>query len=354
MEGNHTVLLLEYGKGISKALLPIDILLSIVLVAGILGNVFVIFIFATKMRQDKRGSRYFIPVLAVCDLMVCIVALVHYASNTLFWTSFQSDRLCKTLMFFLVQTMMTSDGFLLAIAVQRFIKICRPTAKQMTLYWRRVTSVLVIVANTLYSIPTAVVSGVQDSTVVYKNVNISGEGCGTANNQYPLFQLIYYSGVMFILIANIVVTAGLYTPIALVIYRRFRRRHIQHSAGVNISSVEGSGISTTSCKTPFSTGKEDDSAQMTREISKRDRQSKTNFNKMFFVIISAYVVSYVPTAVMLTYGTIDDTIWTSSYEELRLYVFLIRTYVFNHAANPFIYAYFDSEIRSNIKLQCSM
>ena len=319
MEENHTNLILEYGREIAIASLPVDILLSVVLVVGIVGNVFVIFIFATKMRKDQRGSRYFIPIVAFCDLLVCVLSLIYFISTTLHWTTFRSDELCKTMTFFLVQTMMISDAFLLAISVQRFIKICRPTAKQMTLYWRRITVVLVIITNTLYSIPTAVVSGVQDSPVVYRNVNITGEGCSTTNNKYPLFQLIYYGVVMFILVTNIVATCGLYTPIACIIYRRSRSYRLPQRTETNVPSSETSG------------------------------QPRTNFNLMFFVIITVYALSYLPTAIMITYVILDDTIWaTSSYGEIRTYKFFGRTYIFNHVANPFIYAYFDSAIRSHM------
>ena len=137
----------------------------------------------------------------------------NFISYSLHWTSFPSDERCKTLTFLLIQTIMTSDAFILAIAVQRFIKICRPTAKQMTLYWRRVTVVLVIVTNALYSIPTAIVSGVQESLVVYKNVNLTIEGCAIANNQYLLFQMISYCILMVSLVVNTGATFGLYVPI---------------------------------------------------------------------------------------------------------------------------------------------
>ena len=214
MEENHTYPLQEYGRDIARALMPIDILLSVVLVAGIIGNVFVIFIFSTKMREDKKASRYFIPILAFWDLMVCIISQIHFISDSLHWTSFHSDELCKILMFFFFQTIMTSDAFILTIAVQRFIKVFRATAKQiMTLYWRRVTVVLVIASNTLYSIPTAIVSGVQESSVVYRNVNITIQGCALANDQYQLFQMISYCILMVILVANIGVTFGLYVRV---------------------------------------------------------------------------------------------------------------------------------------------
>ena len=347
-EDNQTYLLREYERVIVKTLLPVDIFLSIVFMTGIIGNTFVIFIFATKMRKDKKGARYFIPILALSDLMVCLTSEIYTLSDSLHWMSFHSDGLCKTSLFFLLQTMMTSDAFLLAIAVQRFVKICRPTAKQMTLFWRRITIVLVIASNTSYSIPTAIVSGVQKSSVFYMNMNITGKSCATGNNQYPRFQLIYSGVLIFIIFAHIVVTAGLYTPIALVIYRRFRKRHIQRTR-ISMPKVGKLESNKTPGKASSITPKGEDSAQLARQKPQCDRPSKTNFNLMFFVIIFVYLVSYIPTAVVLIYVTLDDTIWTtSSYGEIRSYFFLIKTYVFNHVANPFVYAYFDSEIRSHM------
>ena len=60
MPDNHTYYLLrEYERDIIKALFPVDIFLSIVLVVGIIGNTFVIFMFATKMRKYKKRSTVF-------------------------------------------------------------------------------------------------------------------------------------------------------------------------------------------------------------------------------------------------------------------------------------------------------
>ena len=109
-----------------------------------------------------------------------------------------------------------------------------------------------------------------------------------------------------------------YVPIGFVIYRRFRKRRIQQRPGSNLPAYD------------------------------KYNPSKTKFNLMFLVIISAYVVAYLPTVVII-FMILDDTLWTtSSLDEIRSYVFLFRSYVFNHAANPFVYAYFDSEIRSHM------
>ena len=362
-----------------RAFLPVNILYSITLVAGFIGNIFVISIYATKMRKNQRESRYFIPVLASYDLMVCILSEIYFLSNTFFKASFRSDELCKILLFFLVQTMMTSDAFLLAIAIQRYTKICRPLGRQMTLFWRRLAVALIVTANIMYSVPTAFVSGVQEFQVDYRNMTITGKSCSTGNNRYPLFQLVYYGIIMLILVVNIVVTAGMYTPIALVIYRTFGRRNAQQRTESSSEDLESNCSHDTSSnstvttrysenKPPkvntFSTSRIEGAKisvigkdyrqtriqQNKRKASKKEKLPKTNFNMMFFGIIFVYVVAYIPTAVVLTYATLDDTIWTkNSYDVITFYTFLIRSYAFNHAANPFIYVYFDIKLRVHVK-----
>ena len=109
MEDNHTYLIQEYGRDIARAMMPIYIFISVVLVTGIIGNVFIIVTFATKMRKDKKASQYFIPILAFYDLMVSIMSQIHLIAASLYWATYWSDMLCKTCMFLLTQTMLTSE-----------------------------------------------------------------------------------------------------------------------------------------------------------------------------------------------------------------------------------------------------
>ena len=351
MDRNLTLLTEEYGRDVAKALLPNTVLHSIINAMGIIGNLFMIFMYTLTMKKEQMESRYFIPWLAFYDLLVCITSEIYFLSDTYFWISFPSDVHCKVIISLVGLTMITSDSFLLTIAVQRYVKICRPRAKQMTLFWRRVAVGAVIITNIIYTAPTPIVAGINDIKLVYKGVNISGPSCFTGNQQYPLFQLIYYGILIVIVIGNIFVTAGLYTPIACVIYRHFnvRRRQRQHRNSTpqleESTRVDSEETDNTDTKVGGGAGE-----KSPRSVSKRlSRTPKTNFNLMFFVIIFVYVVSYVPTAIMLIYVTLDDGFWTSiSFAEFGFYNWLIRSYVINHAANPFIYAYFDLRLRDNI------
>ena len=226
---------------------------------------------------------------------------------------------------------MTSDAFLLAIAIQRYTMICRPLGKQMTLFWRRVTISFVIVANSVYSIPVTVVSGVQDKQIVYKNVTMFGKRCSLGNEKFPTLQLISVGIVIFIIVANIVVTSAMYTPIACVIYRRLRRREAPSftspcdndnagSSGKAASQTEDTCVSTSQNSiAPSIITKETDREEKPKNKYKTDKRSKHNFNIMFFVIVFVYVVTSAMTALRHTVLHHDDA--TSSDNAIRfLYI----------------------------------
>ena len=354
MDDNNTTLLREYGSEVVSAFAPSNIFYSIILIAGILGNAFVLYIYRTKMRDDERESRYFIPVLALFDFMVCIATEIRFLTDTYWNVSFNSEVSCKILVLTVVLTTMTSNTFLLAIAVQRYIKICRPLDKQMTLFWRRVATALVIGGNIFFSIPTPIFAGTRDVNIVYKGVNLTGKTCATGNRNYPMFQLVYFCIMILVVVVNLTATMALYAPIACVIYRRYHT-NVQKGTRIILSNVQGPNYSLDKSKADEAKmtvrhSEVMDSKESTERDKQRHRTPKTNFNMMFFVICFIYVIAYLPTCIMVVYDSIYRNFWTSiSFVEMGAYSFPARTFVFNHAGNPYIYAYFDLTFRLHIR-----
>ena len=137
----------EYSDAIEHTLLANVIVKSAILCVGVLGNLTVLIMYCTKMDGYLTEPRYFIPILAFYDLLACISAVVYIFIETYMWISFTSDILCKVLIAFSENTTLTSTAFLMVISIQRYVKICRPHSKQMTLFWRRFTVVCVILIN---------------------------------------------------------------------------------------------------------------------------------------------------------------------------------------------------------------
>ena len=392
---------LELNNRFAKDLFPNTVGLSVILVIGFLGNILVLFVYSWKMKQNME-ARYFIPVLAVFDSLTCAVSCWYLIMDNTYFIHYPWDSLCRSLVFLTGITMTTSVSFLLAIAVQRYLKICRPLGKQMDRLWKRATVVIIIFVNLLYNVPTIFVSGIAEVNGTYFDHNVTTTSCFTGTGVYPLFEQIYYAILSFLVVGNIVVTTCLYVPIGVVIYRQMSNKsktvnHNYSNASIELSrtssemkhtSLGTSNVrdkNTTDINLPtvektilsnnFGQRTEEDrmennnsgatymsqmsqislstSESINATIVKKDRRKsksqRVNFNVMFLVIVIVYVVSYIPTcAILLVTKSTDNFWWQLSPGELLLYNGISKAYIINHVANPFIFGYFDLKFREHL------
>ena len=368
----------KYQKERDDATLLSTIIYSIVTISGIVGNAFVLLIYTMQTWNNQMDSRYFIPKLAFYDLIVCLnYGVFGVISNYVKAILLYSENLCKFLYFITFISTMTSNAFLLAISVQRFLMICRPLGRQMNLLRRRIVAGLVIMINLVLSVPVLLVSGHSVGVRVYKeSLKTKTTRCSLSNHQYPSFQIIYHSFVILVWISYLITTIGMYTPIMCVLYRHFKERmnktdeldvsvfkedataqkdriHIAEEVVKNHKIIEQSpptDIELKQTKESIESERNKEARVLpVRKVTKKAKTPVTNFNMMFFTIIFIYVMAYVPTIVMIiltTLGYFRDTVLKENYGILDL---LFRFYVVNHAANPFVYAFFDLQMRKRIR-----
>ena len=359
------------------------------------------------MRQNME-ARYFIPILAVYDALTCALSCWHMIMDNTFFIQYPSDILCRFVVFLLGLSMMTSVSFLLAIAVQRYLKICRPLGKQMDQTWKRATIGIIIVVNLLYNVPTILVAGSREVNGIYLGNNITSAPCFTGSKAYPSFEKIYYMIVSLFVVGNIIATTGLYIPVGVVVYKQLSRRSksmirrfsntsidLSRTSSVKQTSLDNSVVMDTKVSsTDVSTS--DHEATVSNEVGKchsvesrknsstswgrkmsqtsqssigssvisttesergnsgRETKHKTkaksvNFNVMFLVIVIVYVISFIPTcAMLLLTKSAENFWWQLSPGELLLYNVLSRSYIINHVSNPFIFGYFDLKFREHL------
>ena len=230
MEGNTTNQFLNVNS--QNAFLPYAIIYVLIVSSGIVGNSFVLFMYLVKMRRSQMEIRFFIPILAVFDFL-CLFAATFVIMNYVPSTGPISNVRCKTVYFFLAFAMITSNALLLTIAIQRYLKVCRPLGKQMTLFWRRFATAIIILTSIIYATPHLLISGLRTINIEYNEINVSIVYCDTANGQYPTFQLLYYLFILGIGTANLLTTVGMYIPIMCAIYRHF------HSKSTDPIAIDG-------------------------------------------------------------------------------------------------------------------
>ena len=345
-------LVLEYNDLWARNQWPNTLFSLLCLVIGLLGNGYVLFIYKFKL-ETKAEARYFIPYLAMADACASFFSCVAFIIGNFRILYFPWDALCKGALFAMWMPALTSTFLLLAIAVQRYTRT-KMTGKYFSLNWRRAAVAIIVTVSVIYSTPFLFIAGVGETTREYNGVNLTGVKCRTQNGQYPTFEKVYVAYLIVALALNIVITFGLYISIAVVVYRRQGQRHGSESTNT----------------TPLKSGTDDTTLQdiemenmeslasnpmldCCKAIRKRGNSASpsTNFNVMFLTIVVVYALSFAPTGittVLVNTAELDSRkdipLW-----KVRVYAILVRTFVINNIANPFIYGYFDLEFRKYLK-----
>ena len=219
-----------YLKDLARAMFVNTLIYSIITIIGSIGNVFVLFVYSQRKWNDQLDSRYFIPRLAFFDLLLCLAFGIF--EIIVVNVSYIYGSICKIFFFLTTFASCTSNAFLLAIAVQRFLMVCQPFGTQMTLSLRRRITALIISTNFLFSVPVLIIAGEQGDFKKNKTESLHTARCSFSNDQYPTFQIIYIVILVFVSIAYIIATVGMYIPITCVIYR-----HLSKTRNTNTENI---------------------------------------------------------------------------------------------------------------------
>ena len=416
MESNVTLSIHHCNSYFEKNLLFTTVLISILLCFGAIGNGIVLFLYKFKMPQTEE--RFFIPHLAVADLLSTVCLACLGLTLNYYYTDFPDETLCQMLHYFSWQTTSWSAFILLMISVSRYLKICRPTGKQMTRFWNKCAVYGCLLFTAINASPVLYFTGNRYQNVTCLNSNITVVICGlrdfdrTVNNiknAYVFFEIFVFFG-------NAGITTLLYIPIGLQIYRRFKGRsnHIntlsepEYSASAatkcsisitdqtiptvqvekdaqELEAIDASQANlpiareqsqqveamTTSgqefiCKYSLSNRNSQENSNMVTSATKviehlpavckkRKIDSKVesnirvrnNFTYMFMTIIIFYLLSYLPTFIIIILATEDPFQYWYSMDVITLNFIMIlrRSSIINHIVNPFIYGYFDRVFR---------
>ena len=360
-------LLLEYNTEYAKNLWPGTLFCVVCLTIGLFGNGYVVFIYKFKLK-DQTESRYFIPYLAMADASCSFISCFSVIFDNYHFLYYPWNSVCKGMLFSSGVAGYVSTLFLLAIAVQRFTTIKK---KHFTLNQRRAAIGAILAFSIFCSIPFLLIAGVEEGSRQLEGVNVTTVKCGTLNGQYPQFETVYFILFAAFLVLNAMVMLGLYVPVAMVVYRRYRST--KRSFKISKSSASSEKDTTTteitpdaemdSIETPKRSVQTTDNSFSAPEIKSssyccnlgKAKTSKsgapshsTNFNVMFMTIVAMYALTYLPTAVIMVFvilqGDLDNLVDVPLWK-LQLYGILGRFYIINNIVNPFIYGFFDVYFR---------
>lgn len=219
---NNTILsdkLDKWNSDLARGLTPNNVILSLYIVTGLLGNFTVIIIYGFKMK-GKKEERYFIPFLAIADLCASFICGSFGIALNMMQAIFNNNILCKAWWFFAAFTTICSTFLLLIIAVHRYIKICRPLGRQMTLKWKRSAMCLVLFVAFALSAP---------MTFFYGLVSFPNEKegivelrCSRLKTIHKMKSLIFGGIIVLTAISVIISLICVYTKIGYTIITHFK------------------------------------------------------------------------------------------------------------------------------------
>ena len=372
----------ELNENISNALIPINVILTLYLFLGVAGNCVVLYVYKFHF-TGKLKERYFTPVLALTDLLACIVCGSFGLLDNSLYLNFNNTYLCKTMYFLVFLSTSMSVMLLLIIAVQRYRKIVKPLGRQMDTKQNRVALLSAFFFSFIFAFPTPFIYGTKPET---KNNGtlILGMRCTADTEENPVLSMVYSSLVGIITLIIIGSLIGIYLHIAWAIYKhmKFQRKFVNAEGSSDIqttevereSDIDGKNLSYKNCndekcdqqtKNAKEPGLPNQDAVERRtnstysRKSMQDERERTNkkimykFTLMFMLITVIFLICYIPTTTVIFLYALNAIKWDElSISERAAGRFVNTLYIINNVANPFVYAFLDTKFRNALKQMC--
>ncbi|XP_060072052.1 probable G-protein coupled receptor 21 [Ylistrum balloti] len=365
----------HWNDAVAGILLPLTVVLVSYLVVGCFGNLSVIYVYWWQIRTPSK-ERYFIPILALVDMISCVISAGSGVYANLHPLKFESDIGCKMVAFLGVLFATISADLLVIIAVDRFLKICFPFGTQMTLYWKRVSLVAMFIVSTMIAIPALFVYG--SVPVINPTHNLTGWRCVNVlhNGSRPMWELFYKALLFDYVMLRFIVLSIIYIRIGKVICKHFKRRASRHqrlcgsqsvsngAQSCNQASVlpndvrrESSFLERCCCRTRLldRIASDLDSSRNGRDSthSRRTERKGLKLTLMFMLITGIYIFTFGPKVVLMTFETMNERFWTTmTAGELVGFRFLYTLFIVNNVVNPFIYGFLDDQFRKELRKLC--
>ncbi|XP_041361551.1 orexin receptor type 2-like [Gigantopelta aegis] len=364
------------------------VFLAAILVVGFVGNIIVCYIYLAKFKVST--TRCFVVTLALFDLLTCCIAIPGELVDMRENYTLRNVGMCKILRFCNSFSTVGSGAVLLAIAVDRYRKICKPLSKQMTIRLAQVGIGLGCLFSLCVSWPALVLYGSRTATTKYSYIN--GTDCSTQDQFMGTLYPLVYNGVQFVIFAvSTCVLVILYAHIWRTVSKHVElsKNRVSFSVGkqqqrVRVTLGKTSSTSASDLSAPVTKDSEitndvkrtttmrfskptantvtteSDSSQQKRTSMKTGRSArrrkstreqqarKTTF--MLFLITLVFVLSFLPHLGLMAARGIHKVMFDSlSPGATAAYNFFLRSYFINSASNPIIYGFCNMQFRMELK-----
>lgn len=348
-------LLRELNDRTALRFLPVIIYMSLLMLVGIFGNLMVLNVYHRK--RLKCSSDYFILNLAFLDLLTCLIGVPVEIADLRDPYMFYAPAACKLLRTVESFSNMGSTLTLMAIAMDRYKRICKLGERFSNQKAKRLC-IGAILIGALTCWPAGVVFGKKTVDVGIPGANTAD--CSTADEmRNTIYPLLYYGLVMLYFIICVIFVLFVYVRISIFIRRgksnqkKTTKPTAQHAPSLNLHSSNDGHTALSSVS-----GEEDVNNRQVIEkkavdISQGGRLVNTikvtRTTTIFVAVTAAFILSYLPFLVVMVTRNIKknfEDILSPSAEVF--YKFCLKSYFINNAINPVIYSFLNRNFRADV------
>lgn len=376
----------EWNSHLLLLYIPLDILLVLFIIIGILGNALVIFVYGYKLRLIKDGQ-FFIPYLAAVDLMGAVICYLFGLSMTLMPVTYDFDILCKTGWLLGTITTFMSVFMLVIIAIQRYMKVCTQKANILTLKWKRFTMIFAFTMASVLSSPSVATYGTVPFESGYRN--LTGHICGKIGG---IGSLIYDIVLAIVVSASCGIIVVLYLLIGRTTYKCMKQsghsitnskiysensendimdkseltldtdlKTDDNMESVNLESVDKDNqktfiecVESVTLENESSNKYNINKKKKTSDLQKKNKTTISKITVIFTIITTVFLICSIPKLIIVLLETITPSFWENYTDVERVVLmFLHQGYILNNIANPFIYTFLDKTFKREVnKIIC--
>ena len=197
-------LLRELNDDKAVLLIPAMLFVIVLLILGVIGNIMVWIFYGCKTKITPSTS--FILTLSIFDLLSCAISMPMEIIDMRFFFNFESNAACKVLRCLNHFSSFASGLTLIAIATDRYRRICKPFNQQLNNKHVRIVSGFAAVVAILLSWPAMLFNTVMEVDVKNQySVNLTGFDCTTSKEDSLKTYILAYSILQFSLF---IITTG--------------------------------------------------------------------------------------------------------------------------------------------------
>ncbi|XP_059146368.1 uncharacterized protein LOC131933856 [Physella acuta] len=207
----NVTILVELNDIMFRRLAPAIAVFIALMVVGVVGNVFVCYIFLKKLRRSTQN--FLLLCLGVFDLLSTCVGIPSEIWDMRHYYLYDSSPwACKAMRFLTTLPSFASILVLMVIAVDRYRKVCKPLHQQIQVSWAKTSIIIILVVSLVFSVPALYIYGHRTFPSGVEGVN--GRDCSVDDyfigKSYPL---VYESVLASLFVILAIILTSLYIRI---------------------------------------------------------------------------------------------------------------------------------------------